>query len=185
MKSQDVELFPPTRNDATLRIATADDAPALAVFAERTFRETFGPFNRPDDMDAYCAATYAVERQRRELADPRRLTLVVEHEARLAAYGQLLAGAAPECVTGEEPIELLRFYVDKPWHGRGIAHLLMTEVAAAARSRGARTLYLGVWERNVRAIAFYKKEGFRSVGSRPFVLGTKVDTDLLLVRPLV
>jgi GNAT superfamily N-acetyltransferase len=169
----------------TLRIATAADAPTLAVFAERTFRETFGRFNRPDDMDEYCAATYTVERQRRELADPGRLTLVLENAAQLAAYGQLLAGAAPECVAGEEPIELLRFYVDKPWHGRGIAHTLMMEVAAAARRRGARTLYLGVWERNVRALAFYEREGFRPIGSRPFRLGNKVDTDLLLVRPLV
>jgi ribosomal protein S18 acetylase RimI-like enzyme len=167
-----------------IRIAIADDAPALAAFAERTFRETFSRFNKPDDMDAHCAATYAVERQRRELADPGRLTLIVEHAAQLAAYGQLVAGAAPECVTGEEPIELLRFYVDKPWYGLGLAHALMTEVAAAARRRGARTLYLGVWEHNLRALAFYEKEGFRPVGSRSFVLGTKVDTDLLLVRSL-
>jgi ribosomal protein S18 acetylase RimI-like enzyme len=172
------------RTTTSFRIATAADAPALAAFAERTFRETFGPFNRPDDMEAYCAETYAVERQRRELADPERLTLVLEQAGQLAAYGQLLAGRAPDSVSGEEPIELLRFYVDKPWHGRGVAHALMTEVAAAARRRGARTLYLGVWERNLRALAFYEKEGFRSVGSRPFVLGTKVDTDLLLVRPL-
>jgi ribosomal protein S18 acetylase RimI-like enzyme len=61
----------------------------------------------------------------------------------------------------------------------------MMEVAAAARRRGARTLYLGVWERNVRALAFYEREGFRPVGLRPFRLGNKVDTDLLLVRPLV
>jgi ribosomal protein S18 acetylase RimI-like enzyme len=168
----------------TIRIATAADAPALAAFAERTFRDTFGPFNKPDDMDAYCAATFAVEQQRRELADPARLTLVLEQEARLAAYAQLLAGPAPECVTGPGPIEIVRFYVDRSWHGRGFAQALMAEVVAAARRRGARTIYLGVWERNVRAIAYYQKEGFRAVGSHPFVLGTKVDTDLLLVRAL-
>jgi ribosomal protein S18 acetylase RimI-like enzyme len=58
----------------------------------------------------------------------------------------------------------------------------MDAVVAAARSRGARTLWLGVWERNARGIAFYRKCGFRPAGTQTFVLGTDPQRDLVLVH---
>jgi len=168
----------------TIRLAGPDDAAAVAAFGERSFRETFGPDNRPEDMDAYCAATYAVERQRQELAAPDRLTLLVEMEGTLAGYAQLRDGPAPRSITGADPIEILRFYVDSRWHGRGIAGSLMAETLARARALGRRTIYLAVWERNPRAIAFYEKAGFRKVGSQPFQLGRDVQIDDVMVRGL-
>jgi diamine N-acetyltransferase len=168
----------------TLRLATPDDAAPLAAFAEQAFREAFGPDNRAEDMDAYCAIAYALHRQRYELVDPARVTLLAEHDGQLAGYAQLLDGPAPACVLGPAPIELLRFYVGRPWQGRGLARALMAEAIGAAERRQARTLYLGVWERNRRAIAFYTKEGFRDVGSRPFVLGTDEQTDRVMALPL-
>src|ERR1044071_6799141 len=102
----------------TIRLAGPDDAAAVAAFGERSFRETFGPDNRPEDMDAYCRATYALERQRAELAAPDRITLVAEANGVLAGYPQRREGPAPACVPGPDPIELLRFYVDRRWHGQ-------------------------------------------------------------------
>ena len=167
-----------------IRLAGPDDAAAVAAFAERSFRETFGPDNRPDDMEAYCAATYALARQRRELAAPDRVTLLAEMEGLLAGYVQLRDGLAPSCVSGADPIEILRFYVDSRWHGRGIARSLMAETLARARAMGRRTIYLAVWERNARAIAFYRKVGFRKVGAQPFQLGKDVQTDQVMMRGL-
>lgn len=168
----------------SVREATVADAPALAIFGERTFRETFAAQNCREDIDAYAAATYSVGLQSTELADPTRLTLVAERGETLAAYAQLRAGHAPACVSDPTPIELLRFYVDHRWHGRGIAQQLMAAVIAAAESQRARTLWLGVWEHNPRAIAFYTKSGFRDVGSQGFVLGTDQQTDRIMVRAL-
>jgi len=167
-----------------IRLAGPDDAAAVAAFGERSFRETFGADNRPEDMDAYCAATYAVERQRREMAEPERVTLLAEMEGRLVGYAQLRDGPAPSCVAGADPIEVLRFYVDRRWHGQGIARTLMAETLARARALGRRTVYLAVWERNARAIAFYRKVGFREVGAQPFQLGKDVQTDQVMVREL-
>jgi len=167
-----------------IRLAGPDDAAAVAAFGERSFRETFGADNRPEDMDAYCAATYAVERQRREMAAPERVTLLAEMEGRLVGYAQLRDGPAPSCVAGADPIEILRFYVDRRWHGQGIARTLMAETLARARALGRRTVYLAVWERNARAIAFYRKVGFREVGAQPFQLGKDVQTDQVMVRRL-
>ena len=167
-----------------IRLAGPDDAAAVAAFGERSFREAFGADNRPEDMDAYCAATYAVERQRREMAEPERVTLLAEMEGRLVGYAQLRDGPAPSCVAGADPIEVLRFYVDRRWHGQGIARTLMAETLARARALGRRTVYLAVWERNARAIAFYRKVGFREVGAQPFQLGKDVQTDQVMVREL-
>jgi GNAT superfamily N-acetyltransferase len=171
-----------TMLDLRFRVATVADAAGLAAFAERTFRETFGPHNRPEDIELYVPETYGVGRQRSELADPDRLTLLAEDGAGLVAYAQLVDEAAPACVRGPRPIEVRRFYVDGRWHGRGVAQRLMAEVAAAAVRRGARTLHLAVWEHNARAIAFYRKQGFAPVGAKAFILGTDHQTDLIVAR---
>ena len=167
-----------------VREATAADAPSLAAFGERTFRDAFAADNRPEDVEAYVSATYSPERQRTEIADPTLLTLVAERHETLVAYAQLCAGEAPACVSGPAPMELMRFYVDRPWHGRGVAHTLIAAVIEAAVSRRAQTLWLGVWERNARAIAFYTRSGFRDVGSHDFLLGTDHQTDRIMARRL-
>lgn len=168
----------------SIRLGVASDAPALAELAARTFRETFASDNRPEDLALHLAHSYGISQQQKELADPAVTTLLVEIERQLAGYAQLRTGGAPECVTGASPVELWRFYVAQAWHGRGIAQMLMRHVDSEAARRGARTLWLGVWERNERAKAFYRKTGFVDVGSHVFMVGTDAQTDRILVRPL-
>ncbi len=119
-----------------------------------------------------------------ELGDPAMTTIVAEAGGRLAGYAQLRAGPSPGCVGGPAPIELLRFYVDGPWQGRGLARPLMRAVEEAAVSRGAGILWLAVWDRNDRARAFYAKSGFSDMGSKEFILGTDRQTDRVMARPL-
>lgn len=167
-----------------IRQATPDDAPAVAAFAERTFVETFGADNTPKNLAAHVAKTFGVAQQSRELRDPSISTLLGESGRTLVAFAQLRRGQYPPCVTGPEPIELLRFYVDRPWHGQGIAQSLMRAVADSASQAGARTLWLGVWERNPRAIAFYAKCGFTDVGAQDFMVGSDRQTDRVMARSL-
>lgn len=169
---------------STIRVATAEDAERVSALAARTFHETFAADNTAEDMAAYLAATFTVERQRRELADPAQRTFLLEIDAVPVGYAQLTLSAPDPAVTGESPIELARFYVDGAWHGRGLAQQLMRAVIDEAVRCGARTLWLGVWERNPRAIAFYRKHGFVDVGSHPFVLGRDVQTDRIMRRPI-
>ncbi len=160
------------------------DAAALADLAERTFRETFEADNTTADMAAHCASAYSPAIQHAQIADPTMDTLViVDPMERLIAYAQLRLGAPP-AVKGEMPLEVWRFYVDAPYHGRGVAQVLMTSVVDAARERGAQTLWLGVWERNRRAQAFYCKAGFVDVGAHEFRLGTDIQTDRLMALSL-
>lgn len=174
----------PLTHDLSIRQATASDAALVAELGRRTFTDTFAPDNTPEDMAAFLAATFARELQRREIEDPEVAVLVAARDAVPVAYAMLRDGEAPEGVTGPAPIELARFYVDRAWHGQGIAPQLMARVLETAAARGARTLWLGVWERNARAIAFYRKQGFEDVGSHAFVLGGDVQTDRLMQRPV-
>src|SRR5262249_50265191 len=152
----------------------------LADLARRTFHDTFAPSTNADDMVVYLAQAYGVEQQTRELDDRDITTLLVE-EGQPVAYAQVRAGKVPECVADRQAIELWRFYVDRPWHGRGIAQSLMSRVKDEARRRGAKTLWLGVWERNDRARAFYVKCGFRDAGHHIFLVGTDPQTDCVMV----
>ena len=166
-----------------VRPAAADDAPALADFARRLFHETFAPDNRPADMAAYEADTFSAERQAAEIADPDGLVLLATLGESWVGYAHLGAGTPPAGVP-TPAVEVRRFYVDPAWHGRGVAASLMTAVRHAAAARGARALWLGVWERNARAIAFYAKWGFTDVGTQPFRLGDDLQTDRVMARAL-
>ena len=170
---------------ATIRLATLDDAPALAELAARTFRDTFAADNRPEDLALHLASAYGVAQQSREVADPAIITLVTEEDGALVAFAQLRRGAPPASVRGSAPIELWRFYLAAEWHGRGLAQQLMGRVVDAAQQAGAATLWLGVWERNSRAMAFYRKCGFVDVGAHVFVVGTDPQTDRVMERHLV
>jgi diamine N-acetyltransferase len=170
--------------EPAIRRAVAADAAALAALAERTFVEAFGERNRPEDLALHLARSYGPPIQLREILDPGVTTFVVEEEGTLLAYVQLVGGAAPDAVAGTNPIEIRRFYVDSPWHGRGLAQRLMASALDFAGSSGAGVVWLGVWEENPRGIAFYRKCGFAAVGSHTFVVGSDPQRDLLMAKPL-
>jgi len=166
----------------TIRRAVASDAVVVAELAARTFKDWFSADNRAEDMELHVARSYGEAQQRREIEDRDVVTLLAEADGRAIAFAQVRRGPAPACVEGEAPVEIARFYVDRSFHGQGIAQALMREALAAARDLGGVTVWLGVWERNPRAIAFYAKSGFRDVGAQPFLLGNDLQTDRVMVR---
>jgi ribosomal protein S18 acetylase RimI-like enzyme len=170
--------------DIVIRMATPDDAAALAELATRTFSDTYAVHNTPENMARHLAEFFGPAQQRRELADPAMATIVAAVDGQLAGYAQLRSHGVPACITGESPIEIQRFYVAREWHGRGVAQALMQQVKTEARRRGARTLWLGVCHRNERARTYYGRQGFRDVGSQTFMLGTDRQTDRVLEVPL-
>lgn len=159
-----------------IRRAVRADAKRLAEFGARTFNETFGAVNRPEDMAAYLAKTYSEALQSREIDDPRVITLLAESEGQLIGFAQLR-------IQDDDAIEIARFYVGLSFQGRGVAQSLMDASRDAARSTGKKRIWLGVWERNERAIAFYAKCGFRRTGSHPFRLGSDLQTDRVMEWP--
>jgi len=171
--------------DTQILPATAEHLQAISDLAARTFQETFGPTNTEADMAAYLASAYSVDIQRRELEDSNLLTLVAERDGALAAYAMIRRdGPVPPCVTLPSPAEVWRFYVDRPWHGQGLAPALMSAALDAARELGGRSVWLSVWEHNARAIAFYSKFAFADVGAKDFWVGEDRQTDRVMSRRL-
>ena len=174
----------PGADATTVRRGTAADAVMLAELAARTFSDTSASDNRAEDMAAYLPAHFAPGIQRAELADAANTYLIAERTGDSVGYALVRAGPAPASVGSEPAVEVVRIYVDRPWFGRGVAPVLMDACIVEARRRGARTLWLGVWERNPRAIAFYRKCGFRDVGSQTFQLGDDVQSDRVMARDI-
>ena len=168
----------------TIRIANANDAALLAELGERTFIQTFAAENSAEDMDSYLASAFNPARQAAELEDPASLFFIAEVAGLAAGYAQLRRGPAEETVKGAKPIELVRLYVSSEWLGRGVGNALMRACIDEARQSGHETLWLGVWERNARAQAFYRRWKFRPVGKHIFQLGSDPQTDILMERDL-
>jgi GNAT superfamily N-acetyltransferase len=160
-----------------IRRATAADAGPLAELALRSFLDAFAAQNDPADVAAYTARVYGPAQQAAEIANPGIATLIAELDGRMAAYAQVRRGTTAPGVDDASAVELMRFYVDAPWHGRGVAGRMMDAVLRTAREQGAGTVWLAVWEHNPRAMAFYLKRGFQVVGSNDFWLGSDRQND--------
>lgn len=168
----------------TIRYANPEDAGLLAELGARTFSETFAADNSPEDMATYLATAFNPTRQTVELHDPTSTFFIAEVDGLATGYALLHAGEPAEGVEGPKPIELLRLYVLREWLGRGVGEALMRMCIDEARRVGHETIWLGVWERNGRAQAFYRKWNFREVGEHIFQLSSDPQRDILMERAL-
>jgi diamine N-acetyltransferase len=166
--------------EVRIRAAVLADAAVLTELGERTFRDSFGADNRPEDMEAFLASHYRLELQAAELRDPRNLYLLAEVSGVPAGFALLRDGEREQGVQAERPLNLARLYVDRPFLGAKVGAALMARCLEEGRARGHDVLWLGVWEHNTRARAFYARWGFSEVGEMSFVLGSDPQRDLVL-----
>jgi GNAT superfamily N-acetyltransferase len=167
------------------RRATAADAVALTTFAATAFTDTFAVDNTPEDMTAYVTQAFGERQQREELSDPATIVLLAERESAIAGYAMVhddATPAGPARVELSNAIEIARLYAGKRWIGTGLGAMLMQRCLDVAAERGRTWIWLGVWERNARAIAFYARWGFADVGSQSFQLGADRQTDRIMAR---
>lgn len=171
----------------SLRDAELADVDAITAMMIRTFRETYSERHhgvcRDADVEAYVAEHFAPPIQRAELEDARMRTVLAECDRTLAGYAQMRLDAPPPVVLdARRSSEVARFYVDRPWHGHGVASALMR--ASLAHAADSDLVWLSVFERNDRAIAFYEKMGFVKSGRTTFVMGDDVQNDWVMVLRL-
>jgi len=172
-----------------VRQATESDATGLADLAKVTFPLACPPGSAPEAIDEFIATHLTAERFAEYLADPGRVLTVSEDETGLCGYTMLIAGEPGDGdvagAIGIRPtIELSKVYVLPGAHGRGIAAPLMEATLDAARGTGASGIWLGVNQRNPRAVRFYEKSGFAKVGEKTFSLGPELHHDFVMERAL-
>lgn len=152
----------------------------LATLAAKTFFDTFAKDNTPENMALHLKTSYSPEIQLRELSAPENIFLIAELENVAVGFAQLILDSRNEALTGNRTLEIRRIYASQEVIGKGIGKELMKASIQEAKQRGYDSLWLGVWEKNPRAIAFYKKWGFREVGRHVFMVGDDPQTDFIM-----
>ena len=171
--------------DVTIRMATQADAAALALVGGASFLETFHDSIRWPDMLAHVRHRHAEPVYAAWLDHPDATCWLAE--AAMGAplgYAVLTMPDLPEGTARAGDLELVRIYVLSVAQGTGTGARLMRAAIDSARARGAGRLLLGVYEENVRAIAFYRRMGFEAIGTRTFTVGTQRFDDLVFARAL-
>ena len=179
----------PSFSGVRVRPATDADAQVLHELAAATFALACPPGLTQANIDAFIAGQLSTARFSEYLADPHRDLLIAETGGQPAGYTMLVAGEPQDpdvaaAVTERPTVELSKCYTLPSAHGTGTAAILMAASVDRARARGARSVWLGVNQQNVRANRFYDKSGFEVVGTKRFRVGDAVEDDFVRALPL-
>ena len=163
-----------------IRYGTTDDAKMLSELGAKTFYDTFAKDNTPENVAAYLKDSFSLEIQFNELSNPDNIFLIVESEDIPIGYAQLVLNSKDSAIQRIRPLEIRRIYATQEYLGKGVGKELMQATIREARQRGCDCVWLGVWEKNQRAIDFYKKWGFRKVGTHLFSVGDDPQNDYIM-----
>ncbi|KRE31770.1 acetyltransferase [Mycobacterium sp. Soil538] len=175
----------------SLQIGAADAARVteLADVAARTFPLACPPSCTPADVAAFIAENLTPARFGAYLDDPDRTVLTATRGDRIIGYAMMIRGVPDDpdvaaAVALRPAVELSKMYVLPDAHGAGVSTALMSAALQHARARAAASVWLGVNQKNVRAQRFYTKHGFTVTGTKTFRLGTHLEADYVMVRPV-
>ena len=163
-----------------IRIATFQDVETVLQIASQGFAETFREQNTEEDLKLYLTNSFSLEKMAKEFEEPNVTFFLAEYDGKLVGYAKLHTEENPPELAGRNHIELQRIYVLKEYHSKRIGKELMAVSIDIARKNNFDVLWLGVWEHNLKAIAFYKKWGFERFSQHDFYLGTDKQLDHLM-----
>jgi ribosomal protein S18 acetylase RimI-like enzyme len=169
--------------------ATAAELPELADVAAETFPLACPPSVTPENVAAFIAENLTQAHFARYLSDTDRLVLVARQNGRMIGYAMLIRGVPEDddvqrAVTERPAVEISKMYVLPDSHGAGASAALMSESLRRAPELDAKSIWLGVNQNNKRAQRFYAKHGFTINGTKTFRLGTRIENDYVMVRPV-
>lgn len=159
---------------------TIKDLDVIRELSIQTFTETFAEQNTENDMQKYISEKLSTEKLLAELQDPGSEFYFIRWANEIAGYLKLNSGTAQTEKHHENSLEIERIYVLKNYHGKGAGYLLLKKAMDIAREKGHVFIWLGVWEKNTSAIAFYEKNGFVTYDTHIFKLGSDEQTDLMM-----
>jgi len=163
-----------------IRRVTLNDAALLQHIARQTFSDTFSGANSRENMEKYLAERFSLETLRAELSSPHSEFYFAEADQQIVGYLKINSGEAQTEPQNPRALEIERIYVQKAFHGKKAGKLLCQKAIDIAKAQQAPYVWLGVWEQNHRAVAFYKKNGFVEFDKHIFKLGNDEQTDLMM-----
>lgn len=168
----------------TIKRCTHKDLYELQAISTTTFIETFKEQNSPEDLTAYLEKAYDLKQLEREIANPSSLFFFVYFDGEVAGYLKVNIDNAQTEAMGEGYLEVERIYIKKTFQKLGLGKLLMNKAYEIALEQKKNSIWLGVWEENENAIAFYQKKGFVQSGSHSFYMGDDEQVDLIMVKTI-
>jgi ribosomal protein S18 acetylase RimI-like enzyme len=163
-----------------LKLATLQDLEAVQRIGKQTFMETFGVNNTKEDMDKYVEENFNVSKVKEELSNHHSIFYLAYDGDTTIGYSKLNTGEAQTEMKMANSLEVQRIYVLKEYYGKAVGQLLFNKAIKIAMESRKDFIWLGVWEKNPRAISFYKKNGFVEFGKHIFKLGDDMQTDLMM-----
>lgn len=165
---------------AIIRKCTEIDLIKLHAFAVGTFQTTFGPNNDPEHLNLYIQKAMNLDQFKREFKQSGSTFYLLEDRAELIGYLKL--NFAPDQSDLNDPLslEIERIYLHDHFQGKGYGKQLLDFAVKIAVDFQFEFIWLGVWERNFKALNFYYKHGFVKFDQHPFKLGADDQLDYLL-----
>ena len=167
-----------------VRVATKRDAEFIADMSRRTFYETFALENTKEDMDKFMNEQFTREALIKEVGAKDNIFLLAFDEEQPVGYARIRENNNPPSLGTANAIEIARIYAATNTIGKGIGKALMQKCIEIAKTGNREIVWLGVWEKNQRAIEFYKKWGFEKFADHDFILGNDVQKDWLMKKTL-
>jgi ribosomal protein S18 acetylase RimI-like enzyme len=147
---------------------------------------TLGPDFPPADLQTYLSENYSTSATAKEIENSDEDMIVATSTSDTILGFALMTRGPPEPCIKDIPkqVELQRLYIHPSAQGQGVGKLLVSRVEEEARRQGFENLWLGVYEKNYRAIEVYERLGFQRVGTHEFVTGKEVQMDLIMLKSL-
>ncbi len=157
------------------------DSQKLLQIGRQTFYDGFGPpVNTEENIQSYLNEKFTKEHITKELKHPNSIFYFAKLNNEIIGYLKLNSGdAQTESVEGNA-IEIERIYVTKEYQGKKTGQILLDKSLQVAKNKNAEYIWLGVWDKNVRAIKFYERNGFKIFDKHGFMLGTEAQVDLMM-----
>ena len=168
------------KDTPAIRKATPADCRELVNLCRKTFYETYKLYNTEEDMINYMDSHFTEPMLAHELLDEHTTVFVVQCGNVLTGYITLRKSANPELFKYRKCIEIARFYVDSDHQNKKLGKLLMEKCFEYVKENRFEILWLGVWQKNIRAVEIYKHIGFQIAGVTTFVLGDDVQEDFIM-----
>lgn len=163
-----------------IKKVTPDNIEQLQAISKKTFIDTFSATNTEENMTKYLNQNLSLEKLSDELNDPNSEFYFAISNDNIIGYLKVNSAQSQTELKDNNAIEIERIYVLHEFHGKEVGKLLYNKAIQIAKSANAKYIWLGVWEKNPRAISFYKKNGFIEFDKHIFNLGDDKQTDIIM-----
>ncbi|WP_026894225.1 GNAT family N-acetyltransferase [Clostridiisalibacter paucivorans] len=168
-----------------IKKCNVEDLPKLLEISYETFNETFKKQNSPENIKAYLERAFNLKQLEKELSNISSQFFFVYLNNEVAGYLKININDAQSEEMSDESLEIERIYIKRKFQKHGLGMYLLNKAIEIAMEFNKKKIWLGVWEKNENAIAFYEKMGFVQTGSHSFYMGNEEQVDFIMTKILI